>query len=125
VNEVINSAGVKKPGKFLNPQEVENGLRKVSVIAVLEAYDKEWVDAGSGTKTIRTMLDVLVKSEGDYRNGEELTFSMNQTQITSMKGFFGNDGNAWKGKILRLVAVPTSFKDSKGKARKTIVIDKD
>ena len=70
-------------------------------------------------------MDILIKSLSDYRKDEELTFSLNPTQVVTLKGFFGDDPVKWKDKILRLVSAQTGLKNDKGETIKTIVIDKD
>jgi len=76
INEVIKNAGNRGMSKYVNAAEVDKGLKKVEVISVLEAYQKEFTDKVTGEKRMRTFIDVLVKSLSEYRNGEELTFSM-------------------------------------------------
>ena len=118
IDEVIKTAGSKGAGRFLNSAEVDKGLKKVSIVMATDAYDKTFVDKNTGEKRIRTFIDVIVKSLSDYRNGEELTFSMNLRQVETMRNLFGSDRNQWPSKIIRLITMPTN----KGK---TIVIDKD
>ena len=125
INEVIKNAGVKKASSFCNANEVDKGLKKVSVVGVMKAYDKIYPKANNKEAKTVTYLDILIKSLSDYRKDEELTFSLNPTQVVTLKGFFGDDPVKWKDKILRLVSAQTGLKNDKGETIKTIVIDKD
>jgi len=118
INEVIKNAGNRGMSKYVNAAEVDKGLKKVEVISVLEAYQKEFTDKVTGEKRMRTFIDVLVKSLSEYRNGEELTFSMGMMQVDAMKTFFTADPVKWVGVKLRLLSQVTM----KGK---TIVIDRE
>lgn len=118
INEVIRNAGNRGMSKYVNAAEVDKGLKKVEVLSVLEAYEKEFTDKVTGEKRVRTFIDVLVKSLSDYRNGEEMTFSMGMMQVESMKTLFTPDPVKWVGARLRLMSQVTM----KGK---TIIIDRD
>lgn len=118
INEVIKNAGNRGMSKYVNAAEVEKGLKKVEVLSVLEAYQKEFTDKVTGEKRMRTFIDILVKSLSEYRNGEEMTFSMGMMQVDSMKTFFTADPVKWVGMKLRLLSQVTM----KGK---TVIIDRD
>jgi len=118
INEVIRNAGMRRQGRYVNAAEVEKGLKKVEVIKVMSAYDKEFTDAADGTKRMRTFIDISVRSLSDYRNGEELVFSLGTMQVETMSRLFGQDHTKWIGARMRLLPMPTQ----KGK---TIVIDRD
>lgn len=118
IHDVIKNAGNRGMSKYVNAGEVDKGLKKVEILSVMEAYDKQFTDKVTGEKRMRTFVDILVKSLSDYRNGEEMTFSLGMMQVEAMTKLFGTDPVKWVGGKIRLLSQATM----KGK---TIVIDKD
>ena len=124
--EAIRTAGIKKSSNYINAAEVDKGLKKVIVVmGGMKAYKKTYPAKGNKEAQTRTYVDCLVKSMSYYRKDEELTFSLNETQIATLRGFYGEDSTKWNGMILRLVSAATGLKNDKGETIKTIVIDKD